>query len=1133
MATFIAPPNTSNILVNTWTNLYGSAPVSGFSGTVRIVVEVGNGAIKLSNSSTGVAAATGYGDLYDGSAKSIAFEGTLAQVNTALQSLQAYNPDANAAPTLKISAVLGGSAYNPDNEHYYRYIDYAANGIADTTWGGAKGYAEHPTTKFNGLQGYLATITTEQENQFIVGKVGGNAWIGASDEAIEGQWKWVTGPEAGTLIMTEPGDGNNAVDSSSPYYSWQTGEPNNGGGTEDYAQLISSSTGGLVAGRWNDLSNTGGNGAYTVTGFVIEYGGIGTPTEAAATSSTTLTVQATPVITSNSGGATASINYAENGIGPVATVAASDADTGDSKTYSISGGADAALFGINASTGVLTFNTSPNYEGTGDNSYEVKVRVTDSAALFDEQTLTVNVTDVNDNAPVFTSGAAGSVAENAATSTVIYDASITDADGAVANQAVAYSLKSGQSDDAALLNINSATGAVTLKASANYEAKNSYAFTVVATNVGTGATLTTEQAVTVSVTDVNDTPAIAASGTTAFTEQTPTAVAPAITLSDDDGNWNVGTLKVEITANPDGWNDSLILPTTNPGGSGIWLDVIGSNLLMSGATQIGEASASSGSIMGGWTFTFKENATNALVQAVAQAVQFTNNSNEPSTLARTVTFTATDAAAATASATQTVTVTAVNDAPQVSNGVDQAIMVGGNVYASFADAGSSAGNLDGSIATSQAFTLETWVRFDELVGVQFIAAKGLEQMELRTNGNALRFIPTAGAYIDTGAVLVTGEWMHIATTYNAETNASEVFINGVQVTTRDNNATADDALADTAAPYLLGLRSGDASPLSGAIAEYRIWDSVRTADQIRDNRSINLQGNEANLVALWKLDEGTGTALLDSTANKFDGTLSIDVRTTRAVASGNAVTYTEDGTAVGLFSNVAVNTVESGQSITALTFTVSNVSDATETLNIDGIDIALTQGTTGTTTSNGVTYNVGVNAGTATVSLSKTTGLTPDDTATLINGITYLNSSQNPSTTNPRAVTLTSMTDNGGGSATATLSLASTVTLVAVNDAPFGTDKTISTLLEDGAHTFAAADFGFADTTDTVTGGTPAANALLAVKITTLPAKGSLTLNGVAVTAGQVVSGADIAASKLVFTPLANANGTGYTSFTF
>ncbi|CAH1746723.1 protein of unknown function [Thauera humireducens] len=1141
MATSIQNPSNTNIIVNEWTNVYNAGPVAGFTGTVRIVVEVGNGTtIKLNNNATGVTAITqGYGNLYDGNATSIAFEGTLEQVNTALQSLQALNNNAAVSSTLQISAVKAGSAYNPANGHYYQVID----SVGGMSWLAAKTAAASDSLKFNGLTGYLATITSAQENEFILNKLPADAWIGATDKDTEGRWKWDTGPEAGQEFWYWDDLNAKGVTVDGRYHNWNSNEPNNSTSHtgspegEDYGQFYVS---GGSPGKWNDLPGAGAT-AGKLNYYVVEYGGMigDNPTEAAASSSSTLTVQARPVITSNGGGATASINYAENGSTAVTTVTATDADNGDSKTYSITGGTDAALFNIENSTGALTFKTSPDYEGEGENSYAVTVRVTDSTGLYDEQTLTVNVTDVNDHAPVFTSGVTGSVAENAAISTVIYDAATTDADGTTTNRNVVYSLKSGQGDDASLLDINSTTGEVSLKTSANYEVKNSYAFTVVATNAGTGATLVTEQAVSVSVSDVNDLPVITAGTNTAFTEQTPTAVAPAITMNDEDANWDGGTLKAQITSNASA-DDSLILPTTNPGGSGIWLDVIGENLLMSGATQIGTASASSVSSDTAWTFTFNNAATNTLVQDVARAVQFANDSNEPSTASRTITFSAKDGLAdsSSVSAAQTVTITAVNDAPQVSNRTDPAIVLSGEVssYASFADASTgdnaSPTDIDASIVASQAFTLETWVKFTDLEGVQFIAGKGFEQMELHTNGNALRFIPTGSAWVDTGAVLVTGEWMHIAATYNAATDVSEIYINGVKVTTQDNNSTADAALADTASAYQLGLRGGATSPLNGAIAEYRIWDDVRTAAEIRDNMSISLQGDEANLVALWKLDESPGTALQDSTANNFDGTLNAGSWITRPVASGNAVTYIEDGTAVGLFSDVVVNTVESGQAISGMSFTVSNVSDATEYLNIDGKAIALTQGSTGTTTTTVMGYSVSVSDGTATVTLSKAGGLTPDAAAALINGITYSNSSQNPSTTNPRAVTLTSMTDSGGGDATVTLSLASTVTLVAVNDAPFGTDKTITTLAEDGAHTFAAADFGFADTTDTMTDG-PAANTLRAVNITTLPAKGSLTLGGTAVTEGQMVSVADINANKLVYTPVANENGTGYTSFTF
>src|SRR5207248_376862 len=118
------------------------------------------------------------------------------------------------------------------------------------------------------------------------------------------------------------------------------------------------------------------------------------------------------------------------------------------------------------------------------------------------------------------------------------------------------------------------------------------------------------------------------------------------------------------------------------------------------------------------------------------------------------------------------------------------------------------------------------------------------------------------------------------------------------------------------------------------------------------------------------------------------------------------------------------------------------------------------------------------------------------------------------------------VTDTGDGSSPALDSTDATVSINvrSVNDAPSGTDKTVTTN-EDLAYTFATGDFGFSDPNDSPP------NSLLAVKISTLPGAGSLTNNGTAVVAGQYVSAADITAGKLVFTPVSNANGTPYAAF--
>lgn len=105
---------------------------------------------------------------------------------------------------------------------------------------------------------------------------------------------------------------------------------------------------------------------------------------------------ANPVITSNGGGATASVNMQEN-LTTVTTCTATDADSGQTLTWSITGGADAAKFTIGSSSGVLSFLSAPNFEAPGStagtNAYIVIVQVSDGAGGTASQTITVNVTN--------------------------------------------------------------------------------------------------------------------------------------------------------------------------------------------------------------------------------------------------------------------------------------------------------------------------------------------------------------------------------------------------------------------------------------------------------------------------------------------------------------------------------------------------------------------------------------------------------------------------------------------------------------------------------------------------------------------------------------------------------------------
>ncbi|WP_284186858.1 cadherin domain-containing protein, partial [Zoogloea oryzae] len=169
------------------------------------------------------------------------------------------------------------------------------------------------------------------------------------------------------------------------------------GGADSARFSINASTGALsfaTAPNYESPTDSGSNNIYDVTVQVSD--GSLTSTRAIAVTVTPVNESA-PVITSNGGGASASVSIAENTL-IVASVTATDADLpGDTLTYDISGGVDAAKFAIDSNTGVLQFIGAPDYENPTDsganNVYNVTVRVSDGTNT-DTQAIAVTVTNV-------------------------------------------------------------------------------------------------------------------------------------------------------------------------------------------------------------------------------------------------------------------------------------------------------------------------------------------------------------------------------------------------------------------------------------------------------------------------------------------------------------------------------------------------------------------------------------------------------------------------------------------------------------------------------------------------------------------------------------------------------------------
>jgi hypothetical protein len=290
----------------------------------------------------------------------------------ALQAVRYYNSSETPSTASRVItfSLSGGSLYNETTGHYYEFV--SAPGIS---WTNARTGAA--TLSLYGLQGYLATITSSQENDFLTAKVSGTAWIGASDAAVEGVWRWVTGPESGSSLS---------------YSNWASGEPNNSGGNEDYCHMMTWTT---PPGEWNDLADAGGSDQYASTGYVVEYGGMpGDPVLqlSAFVSVAVVAVNDPPVLGSIGG------QGMTEDTGRTVSLSATDIEGNTPIAFSVSGGSVSTVTGSILGN-QLTLTPAANYFTSSPIVFAVNA--TDSLGASSSTTFSVTVAPVND-APVST-----------------------------------------------------------------------------------------------------------------------------------------------------------------------------------------------------------------------------------------------------------------------------------------------------------------------------------------------------------------------------------------------------------------------------------------------------------------------------------------------------------------------------------------------------------------------------------------------------------------------------------------------------------------------------------------------------------------------------------------------------------
>ena len=189
-------------------------------------------------------------------------------------------------------------------------------------------------------------------------------------------------------------------------------------------------------------------------------------------------------------------------------------------------------------------------------------------------------------------------------------------------------------------------------------------------------------------------------------------------------------------------------------------------------------------------------------------------------------------------------------------------------------------------------------------------------------------------------------WHHFAGTYGG--GNLRIYVDGVEGTPL--TSLSGSIQYDVAVPTTLGADPNASAPLyddffSGQLDEVRIWNTARTATEIRDNMFRTLDGDESGLQAYYRFDQYNAsgqTTLYDITANSNDGTLTTMDPTTDWVSSTAFNTWigstSTDWATAGNWSRGSVPAATDNVGI--YSYTGGNNANLNSTVTVDDLVVA-------------------------------------------------------------------------------------------------------------------------------------------------------------------------------------------------
>ncbi|MEM5774065.1 MAG: LamG domain-containing protein, partial [Anaerolineaceae bacterium] len=242
------------------------------------------------------------------------------------------------------------------------------------------------------------------------------------------------------------------------------------------------------------------------------------------------------------------------------------------------------------------------------------------------------------------------------------------------------------------------------------------------------------------------------------------------------------------------------------------------------------------------------------------------------------------------------------------------------------------------------YTLEAWFNWTsaDRQAVEFIVGMGLEELEIHTGGfepikaNGIRFIPinriddvqnqSALAYNDAHNVLQPG-WNHVAVIWDLANQQARIYLNGIPQNIFQNNVNVgttatipvnpavSNPLAANMEDFYIGARNDHIYGLPGFffhgnISDVRLWNRVRSPEEISADKNARLTGYEPGLVGYWRMDETSGPTIFDYSIygnsgflhTGADGTFS-EAGATRVQVNGTSGGLVGSNTAPGMVAN--------------------------------------------------------------------------------------------------------------------------------------------------------------------------------------------------------------------------------------